>query len=63
MSHISANFCIHFVYKIERPMATKFCIQNGWDGSNGWTRMDSDGSNGLARLAELANYFSKGLSF
>ena len=26
--HISTNFCIHFVYKIKRTMAPKFCIQN-----------------------------------
>ena len=26
--HISTNFCIHFVYKIKRTMATQFCIQN-----------------------------------
>ena len=25
--HISANFCIHFVHKIKRTMAAKFCIQ------------------------------------
>ena len=26
--HISTNFCVHFVYKIIRIMADKFCIQN-----------------------------------
>ena len=26
--HISTNFCVHFVYKIKRIMADKFCIQN-----------------------------------
>ena len=28
VSNISTNFCIHFVYKIERTMAFKICIQN-----------------------------------
>ena len=26
--HISANFCIHFVYKIKRIMKATFCMQN-----------------------------------
>ena len=28
VNHISTNFCIHFVNKIKRTMAAKFCIQN-----------------------------------
>ena len=28
VSHISTNFCIHFVYKIKRNMAAKLYIQN-----------------------------------
>ena len=28
VSHISTNFSIHFVYKIIRTMAVKFCIQS-----------------------------------
>ena len=28
VSHISKNFCTHFVLKIKRTVAAKFCIQN-----------------------------------
>ena len=28
ITHTLANLCIHFVYKIKRTMAAKFCIQN-----------------------------------
>ena len=32
VSHILTNFCIHFVYKIKRIMAAKFCKQIVYKG-------------------------------